>query len=490
MFLRHDVAFMWEAAMKKFKTLNEAAYSDYFNKVTPLRIDEDDVWELGVSDDFFGDFITESFGDILSDAFAMCDYPTKFKCVVGYEPQTSKSIDEPVVKGDQLMFDFGFDDAEPVVVEAPKKSSRKATLEIITDIKEDDSIIEKTRKLSQQPIQSNHNFANFIVGEENREAFYAAKNAAEAPGLYNPLYIHGSTGTGKTHILQAVANEAIQQGLRVRYATCEELLNDFVAFLQQKMNMHAFRTAYRDVDILLIDDVHLLSNKKTMQEEFFNMFNTLQAYGRQIILTSDKQPSEIVGLEERLISRFESGLMTEILPPGYEARLAILKQMRENKKSSCKISDQILEFIAQNISANVRRLKGAFLRVVGFCTLKKIDNISLGQVEELLQGILTKEIESKTVSIDDIQRTVAEFFGLKLNDILGNKRPKNIAEARLIAMYLSRKHTTLSLTEIGQAFGKTHATILNAMQKVPEMNKTSEETRRNIMQIEVALKRK
>ncbi len=492
MFLQHDVVSMWETAMKKFKTINEAAYSDYFNKVTPLRINDDDVWELGVSDDFFGDFITETYGGILSEVFAACNYPDKFRCIEGYEPQ--KKAPKRAMKrnqANQLTFDFGMPE-ESEIVEEKEVANNQVESQIIPTVimDENDLRIEQTRKLSQQPIQSKHSFANFVVSEENREAFTAAKAVAEEPGLYNPLYIYGTTGTGKTHLLQAVANMAINNAWRVRYATCEELLNDFVAFLQQKKDMYAFRESVRNVDILLIDDVHLLSNKKSMQEEFFNMFNTLQACGRQIILTSDKQPCEIVGLEERLISRFESGLIIEIQPPSYEARLAILKQMRENKKSQCRISDAILEFIAQNISANVRRLKGAFIRVISYCTLKKIDTIALEKVEELLQTILSKELEAKTVSIEDIQKTVAEYFGLKLNDILGSKRPKNIAEARLIAMYLSRKHTTLSLTEIGQAFGKTHATILNAMQKVPEMNQNSEETRRNIMQIETALKRK
>ena len=492
MFVQHEVLSMWERAMKKFKTINNTAYSDYFSKVTPLRINDNNEWELGVSDEFFGEFITDAYGDSLSEAFTLCNLPDKFTCIGGYEPEavtTQATVIEEVCDN-QLTFDFGFDDVPQAkeIVETTPITQDSTKVQIIEN--SNNNIIEETRKLSQQPIQTKHNFANFIVSEENREAFTAAKITAGEPGLYNPLYIYGTTGTGKTHILQAIANEAMQSNLRVRYATCEELLNDFVAFLQQKKDMYAFRKSVRDVDILLIDDVHLLSNKKGMQEEFFNMFNSLTSNGRQIVLTSDKQPCEIEGLEERLISRFESGLMTEILPPEYEARLAILKQMRDNKKSPCNISDTILEFIAQNISANVRRLKGAFLRVIGYCTLKKTDKISLDTVKELLQTILSKEIESKNVSIEDIQKTVAEYFGLKMNDILGNKRPKNIAEARLIAMYLSRKHTTLSLTEIGQSFGKTHATILNAMQKVSEMNKNSEDARRNIMQIEVALKRK
>lgn len=493
MYLEHDAASMWETVMQKIKKISPTAYSDYLNKITPLRVTEDNVWELGVSDIFFGKIISDSFGGILSEAFRECGFPEQFRCVDGYEvPKVKKNKKSKQSAIEQLTFDFVDVVSAEETPEVEEEKAVAKTPELApVPLTESEEIIEKNRRLSQQPIQSNHNFANFVVSEDNRAAFEAAKIVASNPGMYyNPLYIYGSTGTGKTHLLQAVANEAIAKNIRVRYASCEELLNDFISILQQKKDMYAFRRSVRDVDILLIDDVHLLSNKKGMQEEFFNMFNTLQANGRQIILTSDKQPVEIEGLEARLISRFESGLMVEVLPPGYEARLAILMQMRDHQKSPYRISNTILEFIAQNISANVRRLKGAFLRVVAYCTLKKSDNISVQDVEKLLQQTLNKEASSKSVSIDEIQRTVAQTFGLKLNDILGNKRPKNIAEARLIAMYLSRKHTTLSLAEIGSAFGKTHATILNAMQKVPEMCESSENTRRVIMQIESTLTHK
>lgn len=479
MYLQNDVASMWDVAMQKLKLISQDSYDNWFSKVTPLAFNENNVWELGVSDEFFGDWLNNNFGSMLKEVLDDCQLNSNFKFVEGYAPKevvrkkTTKktSIDTTPL---ELFPDFAVDDLP------------------ITDEKivADKSIIEKTQELSQQPILSSHTFSNFIVGEENREAFTAAKMVSEEPGLYNPLYIYGNTGTGKTHLLHAVANEAQKKNLRVRYATCEELLNDFLAMLQQKKDVYEFRSSVRDVDILLIDDVHLLSNKKKMQEEFFNMFNTLHMRGRQIILTSDKQPCEIEGLEERLVSRFELGMTTEIIPPDYEARLAILKLMRDDKKVNYKVSDQILEFIAQNISANVRRLKGAFIRVSGYCLLKKTTQITITIVEELLQAILSKEVASKTVSIDDIQKTVAEFFGLKINDILSNKRPKNIAEPRLIAMYLSRKHTSFSLIEIGQSFGKNHATILNAMKKVPEMCDSSEEIRRNVTQIESILKKR
>ncbi|MGE4564319.1 MAG: DnaA/Hda family protein, partial [Victivallaceae bacterium] len=292
-------------------------------------------------------------------------------------------------------------------------------------------------------------------------------------------------------LLQAAAHAAqtMEQPLRVRYTSCSELLDSFYDLLAQKRSLGEFRSSLRDIDLLLVDDVHMLANKPQIQEEFFNLFNTLSHQQKQIILTSDKQPCEIKGLEARLVTRFESGVTAEIGVPEVEGRLAILRMMREDTLIKVKLGDPILEFLAQQISSSVRRLKGAFMRLASYASMRGNTPLTVEQAETLLAVQLSQESASKSISIDTIQRLVAAQFGLSVADILGSKRPKNIAEPRMAAMYLCRRLTSHSLPEIGAAFGKTHATIINAVAKVPELCDRDEPFRRTVQKIEQQLKR-
>ena len=328
-----------------------------------------------------------------------------------------------------------------------------------------------------------HTFANFVVGEENRYAYAAANTAANTPGVYNPLYIYGGTGIGKTHLLQAVANQVLKKNSRavVKYVTCEEFLNNYVDSLRSKRHSE-FRSSVRKVDVILVDDVHMLANKTQLQEEFFNTFNSLYNENKQIILTSDKQPCEIVGLEDRLVSRFESGVTTEISAPGFETRLAILRMMQEDHL--IKIEEEVLVFLANRISSSVRRLKGALLRLVAFASAMSNRKISLEDAESLLHKVIEEESASKIISIYSIQKAVADHFDIRVNDILSEKRPRNIAEPRMVAMYLCRKMTNHSFPEIGAAFGKNHATIMNANKKIPELCLKNENMKRSISLIQ------
>jgi chromosomal replication initiator protein len=431
------------------KRLHRATYEQWFDSIVPVRFVEEQI-VLGVSDDFFADWLKENYGDILTEALSeSAGHKISFILETGHV-----NVDEvkASVEIDAEAEDAGLDD------------------------------FSKKQKNNSSP-SSRHTFNNFVVGEENRYAYAAAKTAADTPGAYNPLYIYGGTGIGKTHLLQAVANQVLEKNSRavVKYVTCEEFLNNYVDSLRNKRHSE-FRSSVRKVDVLLVDDVHMLANKTQLQEEFFNTFNSLYNDNKQIILTSDKQPCEIVGLEDRLVSRFESGVTTEISAPVFETRLAILKMMQEGHL--IKIDEKVLLFLANKISSSVRRLKGALLRLVAFASAMSNHKISIEDAENLLHKLIEEESASKIISIYTIQKAVADHFDLRVNDILSEKRPKNIAEPRMVAMYLSREMTNHSFPEIGAAFGKNHATIMNAVKKIPALCVKNESMRRSVSLIQ------
>ncbi len=329
-------------------------------------------------------------------------------------------------------------------------------------------------------------FENFVRTEENRCSYMAARTAAEAPGVYNPLYIYGGSGVGKSHLLHAIENylKRTSPETRVRYVACSDLLNEYYDLLVNKKDLRELRLSMRDVDVLLVDDVHNLANKNVLQEEVFGVFNALFSRHKQIVFTSDRQPCEIEGLQARLVTRFESGVTTELAVPEYEGRLAILRQMRNDQFSAVRLTDDILDFLASRISSSVRRLKGAFMRLTAFVSMSHKARLSIEEATRLLSAQIEQERKTRTFTIEEIQRLTAEHFALRLTDLLSDRRPKNIAQPRMVAMYLCRKYTTLSLTEIGDAFGKNHATILNAMKKVPEICGKDESMKLSLMHLE------
>ena len=484
-----DVMSVWNDTMEKLKTVSETAYTGWFSKTTPLAI-VDNTIKIGVPDDFFRDWLSEHYSDLLRDSLKACSYSLDFEFIEGYPARSEKDTVQapPKQKSDDLQGLLFADDplfAEPAIQEQPIAAEPEAAAPVAAPAPK------KVVGININTL-SMHTFQTFIAGEENRYAYETIKSVALNPGaIYNPLYIYGGTGVGKTHLLQAVANEAISHNpsLSIRYATCEELLNEFVELVKDHKNMYDFRSAMRNVDIFLVDDVHVLGKSPRLQEEFFNTFNTLYNGRKQIILTSDKQPCEIEGLEERLVSRFESGLTQEINAPEFATRLAILRAIRGDNSVKVKISDSVLEFIANHITSSVRRLKGAFIRVTAYANMHKDTKITIEHAEKLLANLIAKEVIAKTIYIDDIQRAVAQHFNIKISDLLGNARPKNIAEPRMAAMYLSRKLTGHSLPEIGSSFGKNHATVINAIKKIPEICEKSENFRRNLEQIERQLTR-
>ncbi len=330
---------------------------------------------------------------------------------------------------------------------------------------------------SRSTLNPRSTFASFVVGANNQFAAAAARAVAEAPArAYNPLFLHGSVGLGKTHLMQAIGHQ-IQKDrkhLKVFYVTSEQFTNDYISAIQHG-ELQKFRKSYRQVDVLLIDDIQFLAGKDRSQEEFFHTFNTLFDGSKQIVLTADSPPTEIANIEKRLLSRFEWGLAAELQPPDAETRLAILRH--KTSAMPHQLPDPILNFIAERVKTNVRRLEGALTRVAAFSSLHG-RNITVPQVETLLRDLLQQEGQ-QTVSIDVIQRRVAETYDLRLADMTSKRRPANIALPRMVAMYLSRRLTTASLNEIGDAFGgRDHGTVLHANRTIETKMKSDENLRR------------
>jgi len=311
-------------------------------------------------------------------------------------------------------------------------------------------------------------FSTFVVGTNNQFAHAAALAVSQSPArTYNPLFLYGGVGLGKTHLMQAIGQAVSQRGssIKVMYLSSEKFANEFIDAIQNN-SIVKFRKRYRQADVLLIDDIQFFAGKERSQEEFFHTFNTLRDGHKQIVLSSDRPPAEIVNLEQRLVSRFEWGLTAELQPPDIETRLAILRKKAESL--TIKIESSVLEFLAQRIRTNVRRLEGALMRVASFASLS--DNAPMGTeaVERLLKDILNEE-GRRTISIDLIQKKVAEHYDIRVADMTSKRRPQNIAFPRQIAMYLARELTKSSLAEIGEAFGgRDHGTVLHAHRLVKE----------------------
>ncbi len=320
---------------------------------------------------------------------------------------------------------------------------------------------------SDVSLHQKYTFDNFVVGPSNQLAHAAAMAVAEAPaGSYNPLFLHGGCGLGKTHLLQAICHRAMDSGraLKVLYLSSETFVNQFIAAIEQG-DLSRFRYKYRSVDLLLIDDIHLLANKERTQDEFFHTFNTLYNDQRQIVLSSDSPPSEIPTLRERLISRFKWGLVAQIETPGYETRQAILR--RKAKDRDIELPEEVLDFLAEKMNRNIRELEGAVTKVLGYAHLTG-RAIDLELAREAL-GESDHSTQHQSLGLDRILDVVCAHFNVKVSDLHGRRRTQSIVLPRQVAMYLTRKFTPMSLVEIGARFGgRDHSTVLYAVGKIEE----------------------
>ena len=308
-------------------------------------------------------------------------------------------------------------------------------------------------------------FETFVIGASNRFAHAAAVAVAEAPAkAYNPLFIYGDSGLGKTHLLHAIGSYAkeLYGSVRVRYVSSEEFTNDFINSIRDD-KASVFQKRYRDLDILLIDDIQFLENKERTQEEFFHTFNTLYNANKQIVISSDRAPKQLTTLEDRLRSRFEWGLITDIQPPELETRIAILRKKAAQDKLNA--PDDVLEYIASKISTNIRELEGALIRVTAFASLNR-QGVDLSLAEIVLKDLIPEE-GGPEITGPTIMAQTASYFSLSVDDLCGTSRSRVLVNARQIAMYLCREMTELSLPKIGQAFGgRDHTTVMHADRKI------------------------
>ncbi|MFD5413578.1 chromosomal replication initiator protein DnaA [Streptomyces nojiriensis] len=310
-------------------------------------------------------------------------------------------------------------------------------------------------------------FDTFVIGASNRFAHAAAVAVAEAPAkAYNPLFVYGESGLGKTHLLHAIGHYArsLYPGTRVRYVSSEEFTNEFINSIRDGKG-DAFRKRYREMDILLVDDIQFLASKESTQEEFFHTFNTLHNANKQIVLSSDRPPKQLVTLEDRLRNRFEWGLITDVQPPELETRIAILRKKAVQEQLNA--PPEVLEFIASRISRNIRELEGALIRVTAFASLNR-QPVDLGLTEDVLKNLIPGgEDSAPEITASDIMAATADYFGLTVDDLCGSSRSRVLVTARQIAMYLCRELTDLSLPKIGAQFGgRDHTTVMHADRKI------------------------
>ena len=341
------------------------------------------------------------------------------------------------------------------------------------------AVANPSRSTSTCLLNPRNSFENYIVGPNNDFAHAACIAVSKAPAqVYNPLFLSGDTGLGKTHLMQAVGHQIVKtnESARLAYVSSEKFTNEFITAIQEN-TLTRFRKRYRNVDILLIDDIHFLSGKERIQEEFFHTFNDLFDSQKQIVLTSDRPANEIEKLENRLVSRFQWGLVTDIQAPDLETRLAILHH--KARSLNFNIADDILVYIAERVSRNIRRLEGSLIKVASYSGLtgKTLDRAA---VEHLLGDILQEEARNQ-ITIEMIQKKVVDFYNLRLSDMVSRRRPNNIAFPRQIAMYLARQLTSGTLKEIGEAFGgRDHGTVLYACESVEDRMEQDESVRSNV----------
>jgi chromosomal replication initiator protein len=418
---------LWNEVAGRLKgALNETTYRTWFAEAEGEDL-SDDTFVLGVPNDFTREWIEGHFLGLIGAAV---------RDVTGQERRVALTVSERV----------------PPEAPLPNEPPRRVSAAV-----------------ADAGMNPKYTFDLFVIGSSNRFAHAAALAVAEAPAqAYNPLFIYGGTGLGKTHLMQAIAQYVNEHSsdLSVRYVTSETFMNDFINSLRDK-RIEGFKQRYRTYDLLLVDDVQFFEHKERIQEEFFHTFNSLYEAGSQIVMSSDRPPRDIATLEERLRSRFEWGLITDIQPPDLETRIAILR--KKVKTDGIHVPDpQVLSFIASRISTNIRELEGALTRVVAFSSLTG-RSLSVELAEDVLKDVFPQG-EAAEVSIRRIQELVSERFQLTMDELCGDKRSQNIVYPRQVAMYLSRELTDSSLPKIGKEFGgRDHTTVIHATSKIARL---------------------
>ncbi|MBU9888322.1 MAG: chromosomal replication initiator protein DnaA [Candidatus Omnitrophica bacterium] len=415
------------------KELSERSFKTWFSPINLLKV-SDEAIVLSVPDSYYGKWLEDHYQNLLLAAFDdVLGHTVKVLYQVVALPKAAPAENLPV---------------------SPRQKERDAGF---------------------VGLNENYTFDSFVIGPGNRFAHAASVAVSEAPAKqYNPLFIYGPTGLGKTHLLQSIAHETGRRHptYKILYISSEKFTNQLITSIQMRTTQQ-FRAKYRSLDLLLIDDIHFIAEKNSTQEEFFNTFNALYDAHKQIVVTSDRPPRDIPGLEERLVSRFGWGLVTDIQPPDFETRVAILKKKME--RETVVVPDDVAYFIAGKIKSNIRELEGALIRVIAYCSLTNA-TLDVKLAQEILKDSFKEE--ARKFDIEGIQKTVADYFNVKIADLRAKKRSVSIVRPRQIAMYLVRELTAHSLPEIGQFFGgKDHTTVLHACNKISKEKEENINTR-------------
>jgi len=429
---------IWSKAKDIIKSeISLQNFNTWFNSSFGLSVD-DGILKVSVPNKFTADWLKNKFNGIAMGAVADC---------MG----TTREIEYVVASDEEYK--------APADNYAKTESSNATANNLKTPV---------TTAVSRQQFFSHLNdrylFENFVVGNSNQFAYAASRAVAEAPmqTKYNPLYIYGGSGLGKTHLVQAIGNEVAANfsTLKVLYVTSEKFTNDFIDAIAQKKTLE-FAKFYRSVDLLLLDDIQFFTGKEATQEQFFHTFNTLYQAGKQIVLTSDRPPREIKGLEERLLSRFQCGLVTDIQPPDLETRTAILNMIIKSQGLS--IPPEVVAYIANNVTKNIRELEGSIIRLLAFGSLNG-QQIDIRFAQNALKDAFTS---GKEICVESLARAVSEYFKIDLEQLKSKRKTAELVRARQIAMYLCRKYTSNSLKSIGEEFGgRDHSTVIHAITTV------------------------
>jgi chromosomal replication initiator protein len=441
----------WDTISQRLReSLNASTFANWFGAATPVEQDADTL-VVAVPNEFTKSWIEGHFGSLLNAAAAEHDLTLELRVAVSEAVAAAKA-------------------------EAAAEGAEEATAE-------------EGPPATVRGLNPRYTFDLFVIGPSNRFAHAAALAVAESPAqAYNPLFIYGSTGLGKTHLLQAVGQYVAQQhrDLSVRYVTTETVLNEFVDALRDK-NTAGFKMRYRTYDVLLVDDIQFIEGKDTLQEEFFHTFNSLYEAGKQIIISSDRQPRELATLEARLKSRFEWGLITDIQPPDLETRIAILRKKVATDRLDVADKD-VLTFIADRVTSNIRELEGALTRVIAYASLTGRP-ITVSVADEVLKDLFPGG-SARAITVEQVQAAVCEWFGLSQAELRGDKRPQSIAYPRHIAMYLCRELTDQSLPKIGAKFGgRDHSTVMHGVRRIGDLIREDRDVFNVVQELTARIKR-
>ncbi|WP_315082215.1 chromosomal replication initiator protein DnaA [uncultured Clostridium sp.] len=446
-----DLNKLWEKTLNIVKSeMSEVSFNTWIKSCEPISISDTSI-KISVPNSFTKDILDKRYKSLVANSIeAVCSKLYDIKFII----ESDLNNEDELNSSDN----------------SNKNRNKNSTKNIVVNDEMSSTLNPK------------YTFNSFVIGNSNRFAHAASLAVAEAPAkAYNPLFIYGGVGLGKTHLMHAIGHYILQNNTKAKvvYVSSEKFTNELINAIKDDKN-EEFRKKYRNVDVLLIDDIQFIAGKERTQEEFFHTFNELHDANKQIILSSDRPPKEIPTLEDRLRSRFEWGLIADIQVPDFETRMAILKKKADVE--NLKVANEVMGYIATKIKSNIRELEGALIRIIAYSSLTNRE-VTVDLASEALKDIISKK-QGKHVTIASIQEIVANYFNLKIDDLKSQRRTRNVAYPRQIAMYLSRKLTDMSLPKIGEEFGgRDHTTVIHAYEKISENLKSDENLQHTVSDI-------